>query len=394
MFAVLPSKELLIDTFNCPAALPVSHRDLVKVFSQQTLGGKYGGHSRAGESAGQEAGTFLCVNPRMQEIRAMMRQLAISNVPVVFCGESGAGKEVLARALHLQSSRAAKPFVKLNCAAVPSELLESELFGYERGAFTGAFKSTAGKFEQAEGGTILLDEIGDMEMKLQAKLLHVLQDREFQRLGGRDMIRVNVRVLSATHRNLEAEILEGRFRADLYYRLNVTQIEIPPLRERQDEILPFVDLFLRIHGGSRLGPQGLHPSFQQALLSYDWPGNIRELENIVHRFLVLHDPESIAQELMVSMRRRKSFATTGVAGSLSKQLDKEASGDLPVFEQVNETKAQMEENVIRSALNLTNWNRRKAARLLMVDYKALLYKMKKLSISADSSGKSARVTAA
>jgi two-component system, NtrC family, response regulator AtoC len=376
-------------------ALPVSHAELVKVISRQILGGEAGqGPERDGPSAGQEASTFLCVNPRMQEIRATMRRLAPSNVSVVFYGESGVGKEVLARALHMQSSRAGKPFVKLNCAAVPSELLESELFGYERGAFTGAFKSTAGKFEQAEGGTILLDEIGDMELKLQAKLLHVLQDREFQRLGGHDTVRVNVRVVAATHRDLEKEILEKRFRADLYYRLNVIRVDIPPLRERTDEILPFVDLFLRKHAVSRARSQEVPPALQQALLGYDWPGNIRELENVVHRFLVLQNPELIAKELAAGMRQRKTYATNSTASGLGDRAAFEGQGELPAFEQVNETKAHIESEVILAALDLTHWNRKKAAQLLMIDYKALLYKMKKLTISSQQEHKAAKACVA
>jgi two-component system, NtrC family, response regulator AtoC len=368
--------------------LPVSHADLARVIRRQILGSEDGeGLVGKGTSNGPEIDTFLCLNPKMQGIRSAMRRLALSDVPVVFCGESGVGKEVLVRALHMLSNRADKPFVKLNCAAVPSELLESELFGYEKGAFTGAFKSTPGKFEQAEGGTILLDEIGDMELKLQAKLLHVLQDREFQRLGGRDTVKVNVRVVAATHRDLEAEIREGRFRSDLFYRLNVIRVDIPPLRERQDEILPFAELFLRKHGVPRAKPVELEQTLKQALLSYDWPGNVRELENVIHRFLVLQDSESIAQELMAGMGRRKAYASAGTATTLGKKAV--ASSELPVFEEVNETKAQLEEEVIRAALDLTHWNRRKAAQLLMMDYKALLYKMKKLDISSQSVARTA-----
>ncbi len=374
-------------------SLPVNHADLVKVVSRQVSGGGHSGGLQS-QAATPEVETFLCLNPKMMEIRAAMRRLALSDVPVVFCGESGVGKEILARALHMQSSRAMKPFVKLNCAAVPSELLESELFGYERGAFTGAFKSTPGKFEQAEGGTILLDEIGDMELKLQAKLLHVLQDREFQRLGGRDTVRVNVRVLAATHRNLEAEILEGRFRSDLYFRLTVIRVDIPPLRERPDEILPFVELFLRKHGVPLARPRTLDDSFKQAILNYDWPGNIRELENVVQRLLVLQNPAAIAQELMELMRRRKSRAAASSAGPLARGASLDAPRDLPAFQQVNESKAQMEEEVIRAALDLAHWNRKKAAQMLMMDYKALLYKMKKLDIASAPRGKSEGVTAA
>lgn len=393
------SPDVELEARSCGASdflkLPVSHADLARVIARLLLGAEGGGTPKAfGATSGPGMGSFLCLNPMMQAIRGSLRRLALSDVSVVFHGESGVGKEVLARALHLQSPRSGRPFLKLNCAAVPSELLESELFGYERGAFTGAFKSTAGKFEQAEGGTILLDEIGDMEPKLQAKLLHVLQDREFQRLGGREVVRVNVRVLAATHRHLEAEILEGRFRSDLYYRLNVICVDIPPLRERTDEILPFVELFLRKHSVSRANPNELPPAFKQALLNYDWPGNIRELENVVQRYLVLQNPELIAQDLSASMRRRKSCVTASPATTGARKVGIEISSELPVFQQVNDTKAQLEAEVIRAALELTHWNRKKAAEALMMDYKALLYKMKKLDISAQTQSKAAGGSAA
>ena len=365
--------------------LPVSHADLAQTIHQHLPDGVGATGSRQGGIAvGEGADTFLCVNSRMQEIRVALGRLALTEVPVVFHGESGVGKEVLARSLHKWSGRAGKPFVKLNCAAVPSELLESELFGYERGAFTGAFKSTPGKFEQAEGGTFLLDEIGDLELKLQAKLLHVLQDREFQRLGGRDIVRVNVRVLAATHRDLETEICEGRFRADLYYRLNVIRVDIPPLRERTDEILPFVDVFMRKHAVPCARTRQVPASFQQALLSYDWPGNIRELENVIQRFLILQEPDLIARQLLEGMNRRKAFAALGRGAALGQPERSETRPELPVFEEVSETKAHIEEAVIRAALDVAHWNRKKAAQLLMMNYKALLYKMRRLDIFSET----------
>jgi two-component system, NtrC family, response regulator AtoC len=184
---------------------------------------------------------------QMDEIEAALEQIAISDVPVLLQGETGVGKEVLARRLHASSKRTGMPLVKLNCAALPSELIESELFGYERGAFTGAFKATPGKFELANNGTVLLDEIGDMDLKLQAKLLQVLQDQEFHRLGGTEVIRVDMRVIAATHRDLEAAIAQGTFREDLYYRLSIISILIPPLRERRSEIMPLTEHFLEKH---------------------------------------------------------------------------------------------------------------------------------------------------
>jgi two-component system response regulator AtoC len=338
-------------------------------------------------AAESKDGLFLCRNQRMLSIRTALRRLASSDVPVVFYGESGVGKEVLARALHVQSHRAHRPFVKLNCAAIPSELLESELFGYERGAFTGAFKNTQGKFEQADGGMLLLDEIGDMDPKLQAKLLHVLQDQEFQRLGGRDTVRVNVRVLAATHCDLETAISAGRFRADLYYRLNVIRIDIPPLRERRDEIIALAELFLKKHSPEGEQPKEIAPDLKSVLLTYDWPGNIRELENVIQRLVVLENPEAIAEELSAGMKLRKGVSTLSSVDVPPKPPSMERSPELPAFDKVNQTKAKMEEQVIRAALDLTFWNRRKAAELLMMDYKALLYRMKKLGISSASQAK-------
>jgi transcriptional regulator with PAS, ATPase and Fis domain len=233
-----------------------------------------------------------------------LRKTAAWNVPVVLRGESGVGKEVLARELHLLSPRSEKEFVKINCVALPSELLESELFGYERGAFTGAFKAKPGKFEMADGGTILLDEIGDMDLKLQAKLLQVLQDGEFHRLGGKEPVRVDVRVLVATHRDLEKSIEEGTFREDLYYRLNVVSIEVPPLRERKDEILPLAQHFLEKHSPPHANPLQLTDELRLAFLEHDWPGNVRELENAVRRYLVFEDAPRLARQLLMGRSAR------------------------------------------------------------------------------------------
>src|SRR5579863_738825 len=231
-------------------------------------------------------GSFVGRNPRMREIYALIGQIGWSEAPVLIQGETGSGKEVLARELHAQSPRANKLFVKLNCAALPSELVESELFGYERGAFTGAFQKKAGMFEVADGGTILLDEIGDMDFRLQAKLLQVLQDQEFERVGGTDTIRVDVRIMAATHTDLKRAIVEGRFREDLYYRLNVIDLTVPPLRERRDEILPLAHHFLRTFAGASETIPDITPELSDALLFHDWPGNVRELQNFLRKYLV------------------------------------------------------------------------------------------------------------
>jgi len=322
--------------------------------------------------AGQEA--FVSGNSRMKKIEQALRQIGASDVPVLLQGESGVGKEVLARQLHAQSPRANKPFLKLNCVALPSELLESELFGYERGAFTGAFKNKPGKFELADGGTVLLDEIGDMDFKLQAKLLQVLQDHEFQRLGGKEMVRVNVRVLAATHRDLEKAMRDGHFREDLYYRLNVINIQVPALRDRRDEIVPLAAFFLNKHASTGQSIPEVTSVLRRALLAHDWPGNIRELENVMRKFLVFRDPEMLAEEVRYKTRRRE----TEVADSADPPVngDRRPSG----LETVEEANSNAAAEAIIQALNSTRWNRKQAAALLNIDYKALLYKMQKLGI--------------
>jgi two-component system response regulator AtoC len=312
-------------------------------------------------------------------IRSGIKQIAVSDVPVVIRGESGVGKEVLAREIHAESARANKPFMKINCAAVPQELLESELFGYERGAFTGAMKSTPGKFEVADGGTILLDEIGDMDFKLQAKLLHVLQDSEFQRLGGPDIVRVNVRVLAATHCDLEQAILAKRFREDLYYRLNVITIELPPLRERRDEIIRLAEFFLQKHAVAGMPVPTISASLAQSLLEHAWPGNIRELENVMRKFLVFRDAEALAEELRGKARIFAHPPATLPAVNAGDTVP------LSALDAVDEARKRDEANAIVQALDATHWNRKRAAALLCVDYKVLLYRMKKLGIGPSES---------
>jgi two-component system response regulator AtoC len=221
----------------------------------------------------------------MRDLEGMVAQIGWSEAPVLILGETGVGKEVFARQLHAHSPRAKKPILKLNCAALPSELVESELFGYERGAFTGAFQKKPGMFELADGGTLLLDEIGDMDFKLQAKLLQVLQDQEFQRLGGKDTIHVDVRIIAATHRNLKKAIAENAFREDLYYRLNVINVRVPSLRERRDDIILMAEFLIRKHTARGAAYLQIPPSLKEAMLNYRWPGNIRELENLVRGFL-------------------------------------------------------------------------------------------------------------
>ncbi len=380
---------------------------------------------------------LVATGVKMREIRGVLKQIAASDAPAVLRGESGVGKEVLAREIHSHSARAAKPFLKINCAALPSELLESELFGFERGAFTGAMKSTPGKFEIADGGTILLDEIGDMDIKLQAKLLHVLQDQEFQKLGSCETVRVNVRILSATHCDLELAVRERRFRQDLYYRLNVITINIPALRERKDEILPLAEHFIRKHSSPGAQAPRITPALKDALLAHDWPGNIRELENVIRRLLIFGDAQPIVREL----RQQRGFrvaqpiasppwlpqsatesaegwqASTGgeshsngepqfeladsgytgsgannwrVAGaerSSAVPVRADGSGPVPITAvaaspRVLTPRERAEAAVILNALNQANWVRKRAAALLNMDYQTLLYRMKRLGIRA------------
>ena len=319
---------------------------------------------------------FLGGSPQMRELQGLLRQIGWSEVPVLIQGETGVGKEVLARGLHAESPRANRPFLKLNCAALPSELVESELFGYERGAFTGAFQRKPGMFELADGGTLLLDEIGDMDFKLQAKLLQVLQDQEFQRLGGKDTVHVDVRVLAATHQDLEKAITDRHFREDLYYRLNVINLRIPALRERKEDVIAFTEFLLKKHTPKGVAVPVITDSLKQALLLHHWPGNIRELENLVRKFVVLRDPELIAAELNAKATRKPLLSNQ----DLPPLPDEPTGNEATILEQVSKAKHKAEATAIMAALNSTRWNRKQAAALLKIDYKALLYKMKKLSI--------------
>jgi two-component system response regulator AtoC len=329
---------------------------------------------------------FVSRNARMKEIQALVAQIGWSEAPVLVQGETGTGKEVIARALHAQSPRANKPFLKLNCAALPSELVESELFGYERGAFTGAMQRKAGMFELATGGTILLDEIGDMDVRLQAKLLQVLQDQEFQRIGGKETIKVDVRVMAATHRDLETAIDERTFREDLYYRLNVINIILPPLRARTEDIVPMAEFLMKRHVVAGIAMPAITPELKQAMNAHRWPGNVRELENFMRKFLILGDAQMLTRELDAKAGcRPASVALPAVAAAAIHEVPPPAiavasTGAATILEQVTKVKLQAETDAILSALNSTRWNRKRAASLLNIDYKALLYKMKKLGI--------------
>ena len=313
--------------------------------------------------------------------------VARTDVPVLITGESGVGKEVLARFIHSHSPRTRKPLVRVNCAALPDELLESELFGYERGAFTGAVAQKLGKFELADGGSILLDEIGEMSPHLQAKLLHVLQDGEYSRLGGRQDLRVDVRILASTNRRLEEAVSRGEFRTDVYYRLNVIRLEIPPLRERKQEILPLSNYFVQKYRDKyESAVHEIPPQILRTFLDYDWPGNVRELENVIKRYLIL--PR--ADFDIAGLRQCRPKPYTVSEDSPRPSFHAKAPASLPAefssLKQVGLLAAERaERELILSMLDQTNWNRKQAARRLNICYRALLNKIKKWQIHRPSS---------
>ena len=305
----------------------------------------------------------------MQMIRDLVARVAPTNATVLLTGESGVGKEVVARAIHHASPRAREQFLKVNCAALPGELLESELFGHERGAFTGAYRDKPGKFEVAQNGTLMLDEIGEVPLRLQAKLLHVLQDGEFARVGGQRVMHTGARILAATNRDLTAEIRAGRFREDLYYRLNVIEVSIPALRERRDEIPALIDYFLARSNAAYGRGVEISPAIRRLFAEYGWPGNIRQLENVIKRVVVLGDARTVWSEL------------TSHASSTAPVPAGEANAAAPVMAELNlkaiakRAARDAERLAIADVLERTRWNRAKAARLLGISYKALLYKL-------------------
>jgi len=316
-----------------------------------------------------ENGMFIYSSEKMHRVKEIVDQVASTDVTVLIQGESGVGKEVVARSIHQNSPRRDKPFIKINCAALPQELLESELFGYEKGAFTGAFRQKPGKFELANTGTIFLDEIIEIPLALQGKLLHVLQDRGFSKLGGRKDTQVDVRVLAATNRNVDEYVRTGRFREDLYYRVNVVNLTIPPLRERKEEIPIFIEYFLgKFEKKYSKKVKPLSDRAMKAFVQNHWMGNVRELENTIQRYVVLGNEEAILEELA-------SF--TGGDHSEARGEKAPPKNEWPSLREVHrDAVVKAESEVIRNALERTNWNRRKAADILNISYKALLYKMK------------------
>jgi two-component system response regulator AtoC len=361
----------------------------------------------------------------MQPVMTMVERVADNDISVLLRGESGVGKEVIAREIHRRSPRRSSPFVKVNCAALPAELLESELFGHERGAFTGAASTRVGKFEFAQHGTIMLDEIGEMPLALQAKILHVLQDREFTKLGSNRTVEVDVRVIAATNRDLELMMRQGTFREDLYYRLQVIEVHVPPLRERREEISQLIEFFL-LKFASVYHRPATRPSLvlQEAMLSYEWPGNIRELENMMKRLVVLQDENLILAELG---RLRAARAASADADAETRYAQSAPAMHAPpvarpappvapppvyaapapppaaampvdgpmsmlggadgvnLQELARHAAMGAEKEAIQHALERFRWNRRKTAEYLQVSYKTLLNKMKECGISESPS---------
>ena len=352
-------------------------------------------------------------SPDMKTIATVIDAVSDSDVTVLVRGESGVGKELVARAIHTRSPRRDRPFVKVNCAALPSELLESELFGHEKGSFTGAVTTRIGKFEQADTGTLFLDEIGEMKAGLQAKLLHVLQDGQFTKLGSNKSVNVDVRIVAATNRPLEKMMLNGEFREDLYYRLKVIEVTVPPLRERRAEISHLTGFFIARYA-RRYNRQArpLSEELAQLFQTYDWPGNIRELENMIKRIVILQDEQLVIREMTHAGRPVAAYAAAGVGGSgvaVAAAAAASAPRD-PLIEEPDEPDADEEETqpsdavvaapagsrladvakaaatkaeraIIEDTLQQVHWNRRRAAEQLGVSYKTLLNKIKECGIS-------------
>jgi two-component system response regulator AtoC len=362
----------------------------------------------------------------MRRIATVIDQVGDSDVAVLLRGESGVGKELVARAIHQRSTRRPRPFVKVNCAALPAELLESELFGHEKGAFTGAANTRIGKFEQADGGTLMLDEIGEMKPALQAKLLHVLQDAEFTKLGSNKRVEVDVRIVAATNRDLEKMMISGDFREDLYYRLRVIELIVPSLRERRDEIPTLTDSFVARYARKYKRPAPrISPDLRKLFLEYEWPGNIRELENMIKRLVILQDEQLVFTEIQRSLRKVTASAAAAVAPAVAgvavgvgipaevgfaasapnpsapvptsadvqnvDGLDTDAGDAAPSADETGGSLAAVakaaamkaERAIIEKTLTQVHWNRRKAAQILGVSYKTLLNKIKECEITRD-----------
>jgi transcriptional regulator with GAF, ATPase, and Fis domain len=327
----------------------------------------------------------------IQRIRDLIDHVAETGFNVIVCGETGVGKELVVSSLYQKSNRLGKPFIKVNCAALPDTLLESEMFGYERGAFTGAVRTRRGKFEQANEGVLFLDEIGDMSLPLQSKLLHVLQGGDFTPLGSEKPFKTDVWVIAATNRNLRREVEEGRFRNDLYYRLCTISINIEPLRSRPEDIPALIDYYTRKYAQEfgRTETQGLSAEAVAKLSAYPWPGNVRELQNVLQRIVVLGESEETLEAMLMSTPRCRCDEAKDLAAKPSGVLSEIIAGnsgkvdlvDLSLKKIRKKAKNQVERDLIGHVLIKTGWNRSKASRILKISYKTLLQKIDELAIT-------------
>jgi len=330
------------------------------------------GAANASGDGAIESESIIGQSPLMQEVFRVIHKISASNSTVLISGESGTGKELVAYEIHRHSQRKTKPFIKINCAAIPATLIESELFGYEKGAFTGAVSSKPGRFELAHEGTLFLDEVGEMPLEMQVKLLRVLQEQEFERVGGVHTTKVDIRFITATNRNLAEEVKAGRFREDLFYRLNVVPIALPPLRERKEDIEILVKNFLQ-QFNQKLGKkiQGLEPQTLGALKAYHWPGNIRQLENALERMVLMSDGQVL----------RMQDIPSEILDQLPKTFEPETAVDAASFKELVKRKTQtVERDLIEKALEDTSGNVTRAAEKLGLSRKGLQLKMKELGL--------------
>ena len=343
-----------------------------------------GGNGSAGVQAPVDLDLLFRNSERMRAVEDIVRRAADTNATILLQGESGTGKEMVARAIHYISDRRDKPFLKVNCASLPGELLESELFGHEKGAFTGAHRRKPGKFELAHRGTFLLDEIGEMPLGLQAKLLHVLQDGQFFRVGGSEVITSDARLIAATNKNLASGMTTGLFREDLYYRLNVVAISIPPLRERREEIPVLVDYFMgRFCRQYNRDALKISTATMRLLQDYAWPGNVRELENMIKRAVVLQTEALVQQE--IALRSEKPWAprpeaSAAPASTQTAAVPPASAAKMGLKDIARRAAMAAEKQVMKEVLEKVRWNRAEAARLLKISYKAMLYKIRQAGL--------------
>ncbi len=325
---------------------------------------------------------FIGQSPEIKKIFHIVNRVAKSRSSVIITGETGTGKELIAGSIHYNSDRSKKPFVKVNCAALPETLLESELFGYERGAFTGADRTRVGRFEQADGGTIFLDEVADMSMYTQAKVLRVLQEREFERVGSNKTIKTDTRIISATNKDLLQMMEDGDLREDLYYRLNVVSIHLPALRERKDDIRLLVHHFVRKYSLSvNRRIRGVHREALMMLMDYSWPGNIRELENTIERVVLMTEGDIITPEELELHFNRRHKIISKTPSAEPKNTSSESGIILP---EQGVCLEEVEENLILQALERSSWVQKDAAELLNVSSRVLNYKVKRFGITHES----------